>query len=163
VDGVRMSFLESRGMHIRERTVINRPAAAVWPYIVTPEKFQEWNEKVSSMEARGGFRLGQRFVTHYTWKNKQIQCQSVAVRLEEGRVLELRHASPIGQGLNCDLEVIERVTLEDRGARSVVTKDVYFRNHDLPWFLVPLVWFITRFGKPVGRDRLKAMCEGETA
>jgi uncharacterized protein YndB with AHSA1/START domain len=158
-----MCFLESAGMHIRERTVINRPALAVWPYIVTPERFQAWNEKVSSMEARGRFQAGQRFVTRYTWKDKQIQCQSVAVRLEEGRVLELRHASPIGRGLNRDLEVVERVTLEDRGACSVVTKDVYIKNHDLPWFLVPVAWFLTRIGKPVGKDRLKAMCEGESA
>lgn len=150
-------------MHIRERTVINRPAAEVWPYIITPEVFQRWNEKVSSMEARGRFQLGQRFVTHYTWKNKQIQCQSVALRIEEGRLLELRHSSPIGKGLNHDLEVVEWVTLEDGGVRSVVTKDVYFRHHDLPWFLVPLVWFVTRFGKPVGKNRLKEMCEGGSA
>jgi hypothetical protein len=97
------------------------------------------------------------------WRNKQIQCQSVAVRIEEGRLLELRHSSPIGRGLNRELEVIERVTLEDQGARSVVTQDVHFRNHDLPWFLVPLMWFVTRFGKPVGRNRLKEMCEGRSA
>jgi uncharacterized protein YndB with AHSA1/START domain len=150
-------------MHIRERTGIGRPAAEVWPHIVTPEDFQKWNAKVVSMEARGTFQLGQRFVTHYMWRNKQIQCQSVAVRIEEGRLLELRHSSPIGRGLNRELEVIERVTLEDQGARSVVTQDVHFRNHDLPWFLVPLMWFVTRFGKPVGRNRLKEMCEGRSA
>ncbi len=150
-------------MHIRERTVINRPAAEVWPYIITPEVFQTWNEKVSSMEAGGRFQLGQRFVTHYMWKKKQIQCQSVAVRIEEGRLLELQHTSPMGSGLNRDLEVIERFTLEERGAVSIVTKDVDFRHHDLPWFLVPLVWFVTRFGKPTGKDRLKEMCEGGSA
>jgi uncharacterized protein YndB with AHSA1/START domain len=150
-------------MHIRERTRINRPAAEVWPYIITPEAFQRWNEKVASMEARGRFELGQRFVTHYTWKNKQIQCQSVAVRIEEGRLLELRHSGPIGAGVNHDLEVVERVALGDRGVRSVVTKDVYFKHHDLPWFLVPLVWFITRFGKRVGKDRLREMCEAGPA
>jgi uncharacterized protein YndB with AHSA1/START domain len=147
-------------MHIRERTVINRPAAEVWRCIITPEAFQTWNEKVSSMEARGRFQIGQRFVTHCTWKTKQIQCQSVAVRIEEGRLLELRHWSPVGKGMNRELEVTERVTLEDRGSRSIVTKDVYIRNHDLPWFLVPLVWYVTRFGRPVGRNRLKEMCEG---
>ena len=127
-------------MRIRERTVIDRPAAAVWPFIITPEHFQQWNEKVSSMEARGRFQPGLRFVTHYTWNRKQMQCQSVALRIEEGRLLELHHSRPIGPGLNRELEVIERVTLEDRGARSVVIKDVHIRNHDLPWFLVPLIW-----------------------
>jgi hypothetical protein len=87
----------------------------------------------------------------------------VAQRIEEGRLLELRHLSPVGSGLNRDLEVIERFTLGDRGAVSIVIKDVYFKNHDLPWFLVPLVWFVTRFGKPVGKDRLKEMCEGGSA
>ncbi len=147
-------------MHIRQRTVIDRPAAEVWPFIVTPERFQEWNEKVSSMEAKRSFQIGQRFVTHYTWKKKLLQCQSVAVRIEEGRLLELRHVGMIGAGVNREMEVIERITLEDRGARSMVTKDVYFANHDIPWILVLLMWFISRFGKPAGEDRLKSMCEG---
>jgi len=146
-------------MHIRQRTVIDRPAAEVWPLIVTPECYQEWNEKVSSMEAKGRFQLGQRFITHYTWKKKQLQCQSVAARIEEGRLLELRHGSPIGAGVNREMEVIERVTLEDKGSRSVVTKDVYIKNHDIPWIFVPLIWFNSRFGRPVGKDRLKSMCE----
>ena len=147
-------------MHIRERTVIDRPAAKVWPFVVNPERFQEWNEKVSSMEAKGRFQLGQHFVTHYTWKKKQLQCQSVALRIEEGRLLELRHVSPIGAGVNREMEVTERVTLEDKGSRSVVTKDVYIKNHDIPWIFVPHIWLISRFGKPVGEDRLKSMCEG---
>jgi len=146
-------------MNIQQRTLIDRPAATVWPYIVNPGYFQKWNEKIVSMEARDVFRVGQSFVTHYKWGRKQLQCLSVATKMEEGRLLELRHSSFVGTGVNADMEVTERITIEERDHRSVVTKNVIIRNHRVPWVLIPLIWFITRFGKPVKEDSLKTMCE----
>ncbi|HEY3100403.1 MAG TPA: SRPBCC family protein, partial [Methylomirabilota bacterium] len=61
-------------MKIRERYVIDRPAATVWPYIVRPEHFAKWNTKIASMDTSDEFRVGQPFTTHYRWNNKSIQC-----------------------------------------------------------------------------------------
>jgi hypothetical protein len=58
------------------------------------------------------------------------------------------------------MEVTERVTLKPRGSRTIVVKDVVMRHSGLPWWAIPLVWFISRFGRPVGENRLKAACEG---
>jgi hypothetical protein len=58
---------------------------------------------------------------------------------------------------------IERITLEEKDGRTIVTKDVTVRNSGVPWFVVQLIWFIGRFGKPVGKDKLMEICEGDTA
>lgn len=148
-------------MRIRERTVIDRPVTRVWPNVIRPESFQRWNEKISSIDAVGEFRLGQPFTTRYDWRGKALQCASIATEIQDGRVLELRHTALVGQGVPRDLEVRQRITLYPRGARTVVTKLVSIENHGMPWYLLALIWFVTRFGAPTRPDPLKLLCEGE--
>lgn len=147
-------------MRIRERSTIAAPVSAVWPFVATAESFREWNGKITHMDATGPFRVGQRFATHYALHGPPTQFVTEVVAVEEGRLLELRHANPLAQGVPPTMEAIERVTLEEAGGRTVVTRDVDVRNHGLPWWVVPLVWFVTRFGRATGNDRLKTMCEG---
>jgi len=147
-------------MKLRERSEIDRPASLVWRYISTPELFLQWNERIVEMEARGAFRTGQHFHTRYAWKQRELQCWSQITKLDEGRMLELRHGNCSGSGIRRAIEVVERITLEEKGGRTIVTKDVVIRNSGVHWFVVPLIWFINRFSKPVQLDKLKAMCEG---
>jgi len=88
-----------------------------------------------------------------------LQCLSVAVRIEEGHLLELRHSDFVGTGARADMEVIERIVMEEENHHSVVTKNMIIKKHDIPWVLAPLIWFVSHFGKPVGEDKLKLMCE----
>ena len=55
------------------------------------------------------------------------------------------------------IEVVERITLEENGGRAFVTEDVTVRNFGVPWFVIQLIRFISRFGKLVGKDKLKEM------
>jgi hypothetical protein len=149
-------------MKLRDRSEIDRPASHVWRYVITPELFRQWNDKIIELDARGAFQLGQRFSTRYEMSRKQILCRSTVTALEESRLLELRHGNCSGSGIDREFEVIERITLEEINGRTTVTKDVIVGNSGMPWFLAPLIWFINRFGKPVGKDKLKEMCEGLT-
>ncbi|MEW5978662.1 MAG: SRPBCC family protein [Acidobacteriota bacterium] len=146
-------------MKIRQQSLIDCLPHEVWPYVFSPEHFQKWNEKIVSMEVQGEFRLGHPFVTHYRWRQEQLQCLTQVERIEPNRLLELRHSSFVGSRVRSEMEVVERVTLSRRGSRTRVTKTVAMRNHGLPWLLAPLLWIISRFGKPVGEDHLKEMCE----
>jgi uncharacterized protein YndB with AHSA1/START domain len=147
-------------MRLRQRTVIERPAEEVWRHVIRPESFRQWNDKVSSLDAVGEFRVGQPFTTHYVWNGKALQCASMATELQPGRVLELRHTAPVGPGVPPDLQIGQRITLEPRGSgRTVVTKLVSIENDAVPWYLRVLVWFVTRFGAPAGPDPLKVLCE----
>jgi hypothetical protein len=91
---------------------------------------------------------------------KKIQCVSTVIAIEEGRLLEIRHSDCMGEKIHRDLEVTERITLEEAKGRTIVKKEVVIKNHGIPWLLMPLIWFVTRFGKPTGPDPLKMMCEG---
>lgn len=150
-------------MRIRQRTVIDRPATLVWPHVIRPESFQRWNEKISSLDAVGEFRVGQPFTTHYAWRGRALQCASIATEIEKERVLDLRHTALVGPGVPRDLEIRQRIMLDARGPRTVVTKLVSIENHGMPWYLVALISFVTRFGAPTGPDPLKVLCEGEGA
>uniref|UniRef100_C6DYB0 DUF3592 domain-containing protein n=1 Tax=Geobacter sp. (strain M21) TaxID=443144 RepID=C6DYB0_GEOSM len=57
------------------------------------------------------------------------------------------------------MEVVERFDLQDKGDHTVVIKTITVKNHHIPLLFLPLIWFVTRFGKPVMPDRLKHLCE----
>ena len=75
---------------------------------------------------------------------------------EVPRGAALHHALPVEQQ---GQEILERITLRGVGRGSTVTKVVTIRNHGMPWFFTPLVWFIANFGARVGPDPLKVLCE----
>jgi len=146
-------------MRLLRRTEIRRKAITVWDYVIRPERFQKWNRKIAGMEAYGEFRLGQPFATRYKWKGKQIQCVSVATSIIVGSLLELRHSSFVGDNVNPEMEVIERITLIERRGRTVVTKELSIKNHGTPLIWAPIFWLIARFGWPAEPDALKLICE----
>jgi hypothetical protein len=150
-------------MRIPQRTTIDRPVTRVWPHVIRAESFQRWNEKISRMDAVGEFRVGQPFTTHYAWRGKALQCASIATEIEEGRVLELRHTALVGPGVPPNLEIRQRITLHPRGARTMVTKLVTIENDATPWYLLALIWFVTRVGAPTRPDPLKVLCEDEAS
>jgi hypothetical protein len=146
-------------VHLYEKSDVARPAAAVWPFVATAERFKEWNRKVVSLDASGPFRLGQTFATHYLMGGKASQCVTTVTALETGRLLELTHANFFGDGISPRLSIRERITLTEKGGRTLVDKDVDIPASAFPWYWVPLIWFIVRFGRSVEPDRLKALCE----
>jgi len=148
-------------MRIIERTEIDRPATKVWSHVIKPEDFQKWNKNIVSMEARGEFRLGQPFTTHYRLRKKQSQCLSVVTNIIEERLLELRHSNCVGASGSSEMEAVERITLKEHKGKTIVTKEVTIKNHGVPWILIPIIWFVTRFGHRTEPDPLKLMCESD--
>jgi hypothetical protein len=154
-----LDLLSLVNMRISERTEIERPVMKVWSYVIKPEYFQKWNKNIVSMEARDKFTLGQPFATHYKLGKKESQCISVVTSMIEGSLLELRHSNCTDTNGPTEMEALERITLKERMGKTIVTKDVFIKNHGMPLILLPLIWFITRFGHPAEPDRLKVMCE----
>ena len=111
------------------------------------------------MDASGEFRLREPFTTRYHWNKKHLQCTSVVTEIQQAKLLELRHSSPVAPGAKPDLEICERITLEQIGNRTNVTKRVLIKNHGIPWLVMPMIWLINRFGKPAEVHPLKLMCE----
>jgi hypothetical protein len=149
-------------MRIIERTKIGRPAMKVWSYVIKPAYFQKWNKNIVSMEARDEFRIGQPFTTHYKLGKKQTQCISVVMSIIEGSLLELHHSNCVGTDGSSEMEVCERIVLKEHNGKTTVIKEVSVKNHGIPWILVAIIWFVTRFGRPTEPDRLKVMCESDS-
>lgn len=147
-------------MKIREVTVIQRTPAEVWPWIAIPERFLQWNTNIVSMEAREKFILQQPFNSHYQLRGKPLQCLSTVTAIEENHVLELKHTNCIGPDVDSNIEVSERITLEEKGNHTEVVRTITVRNHHVPLIALPLIWFVSRFGKPTEPSRLKCLCEG---
>lgn len=154
-----------RHLKLVDKSLINAPPEKIWPYLITPEKFQKWNEKLVSLEARGTFILNQPFVTHYKLSKRETQCLSTTVRIETMRLIEFKHVSTFNSAGHNELEATERVTLYPKGNQTQVIKEVWIRNTGVPWYLapiiLPLIWFVNRFGKRKGEDLLKKLCENE--
>ncbi|MBI3004585.1 MAG: hypothetical protein HYY49_04130 [Ignavibacteriales bacterium] len=146
-------------MHIVEHSIIDRPASKVWPFIIAAEYFQLWNTKIISLEAKGQFLLNQPFMTRYRMNGKEMQCISTVTALENERLLEIQHTNYVSNKDNSQLSVCERITLKEWAHRTIVTKDVEVKHHQVPWILIPLIWLTMKFGKPVEPDKLKQMCE----
>jgi hypothetical protein len=148
-------------MKMTERSDINRSAAEVWPFVVTPEHFQKWNDKIVSMETQGRFAQGQAFATYYQMGKNGIKCTTNVTQVIEEQELVLHHTNCIGEKMlpGNNLDIVERVTLKNKGAKTVVIKEVTITNHHMNIFLAALVWFITHFGKRAGPDKLKQLCE----
>src|SRR5436190_17452857 len=147
-------------MRLMRRREIRRQAMTVWGYVIRPERFQKWNRKIAGMEAYGEFRLGQPFATRYKWKGQQIQCVSVATSIIVGSLLELRHSSFVGDNVNPEMEVIERITLIERRGRTVVTKELSIK-HGIPLIWAQIFWLIVSFGCMAESDAFYSICESE--
>jgi hypothetical protein len=146
-------------MHIVEKSIIDRPAAIVWPFIITPEYFQIWNTKIISLDVKGQFLLNQPFMTRYKMSGKEMQCISTVTAIEHEHSLEILHTNCIGKESDAELIVHERITLKESNRQTIVIKDVEMKHHQVPWILIPLIWFVTRYGKTVEPDKLKLLCE----
>ena len=71
----------------------------------------------------------------------------------------IRYGYCVGDKILSDLLVRERITLTPSGGRTIVVKDIEISNHGIPWFFLPLIWVLNRFGTSVGPDKLKQLCE----
>lgn len=146
-------------MKLSETSLISAPPEKIWPFIVTPEHFQIWNDKIVSIEAKGTFILGQPYITHYKLTKESSQFMSTVTRLEPNQLLEIHHVTVVSSRGHSDMEATERITLIPCGDKTKVRKDVWIKNHDVPLILRPLIWFIMTCGKRKGEDKLKSLVE----
>jgi uncharacterized protein YndB with AHSA1/START domain len=148
-------------MHLIERSTMNCPIRNVWHAITTPELILKWNDKILSINARGRLVLNRSFDMQCKLTSDTVTCTTVPTRLEEPYVLELTHGNVVGEKTPRDLKVIERFMLSEKNNVTHLRKDIWIRNHGIPFFVVPLIWLINRTGRPTGPDRLKELCEAD--
>ena len=144
-------------MKFREEIIIDAPSDKVWEYVGSLDCWSLFHSKVgecrqvSSQDDGVGavyemeFRLGS--------KPNPTRCEIEEYRI--GTLISVRSEM-------IDMDEREKpmhtavmtFALEDRGMQTKVTETLDADFRAVPFWLKPLIWLITRLGKPVGETTL---------
>ena len=154
-------------MRLEDKVVIDAPADEVWKYVGSPEMWPLFHVKAGECrqvspqpDVIGSlydieFRLGS--------KTALTRCEIVECRI--GRLISIRSTLPEPDGQSGrSLSACITYELEDLGRTTRVTEQSEFTSPGIPFLFRPLIWLISRFGKPTGETtlmRLKMLVEEE--
>ena len=146
-------------MKFKDVVTVEGAADQVWEYVGSPEmwplfhvKARECRHVRGQPDAIGAlydmdFRLGSRV--------SPTRCEIVEYRV--GRVIRLTSMLPTTDGKS-GRRLSARLTyeLEDLGRQTRVREEIDFDSSGIPFVFRPLVWLISRLGRPTGETTL--MC-----
>ncbi len=150
-------------MKLNDEILIEATSDKVWQYVGSPEMWPLFHAKageckqVSSQADVVGaqydieFRLGSKIAV--------TRCEIIDRRI--GRLIIVKSTLPDRQ-TGRPMSACMTYELEDLGRTTKVTEDIDISGAAIPLLLKPLIWFITRFGKPSGETtlmRLKRVVE----
>jgi uncharacterized protein YndB with AHSA1/START domain len=135
-------------MRQKETGVIAAPQAAVWPWIVDPERVGQWNSKleVTGAPALEDIREGISYGARYRLR-RAVEVQAVVEVCDPPRELVVRYR------FGPDSWALERATLEATGEGTRLTRTVEIRDPRMPWPARLLAGLLMRFGKPLAEDQ----------
>jgi len=149
-------------MTIRERTRYPLPAEDVWPYLVRPDVFAQWNPKIRKVSARGDFVAGDEYWTEYRMSGKTTVCKTVVSVVDPPRSLVLEHRQCQNETGVSSMTVDESFTLIPGQGWTELRHVVHIKNHGMNPFVVILFWLVTTFGKSVEADALEGLIDRDT-
>jgi uncharacterized protein YndB with AHSA1/START domain len=128
---------------------IAAPPETVWPLLADPQQMADWHEKLVAVRrsATGPVRLGDRFGTRYTLSGRENDAEAEVIRCQPPAAITYRHHFSLKQ---CTGYVDESFDLEYDGEVTRVKQTLDFSKSGLPLWARGLMWFVSRFGKPVG-------------
>jgi uncharacterized protein YndB with AHSA1/START domain len=157
----------NNGMKLKDEVVIDATSDKVWEYVGSPEMWPLFHVKAGECrqirhqsDVIGSlydieFRLGS--------KTSITRCEIVDRRI--GRLISIRSTLPEPDGQSGrSLSAGITYELEDQGWTTRVKEQIEFTSINIPPILRPLIWLISRFGRPTGETtlmRLKRMVEEE--
>lgn len=132
-------------MKLRDRIRLTADLEDVWRWV---GRFEDWPlfiEKIQRLESLGA----DRYRAHFRMKSGE-RCFE----------LEIVDRAPLE---SITVEAVDRerrlalsYELRERGGEVIVTET---QTIPIPWFVAPLVWFLHRFGKPVGPTNLQCLAQ----
>ena len=149
-------------MRLKDEVVIDGPSDEVWEYVCSPEmwplfhvKAGECNRVSPQPDVIGSlydieFRLGP--------KTSLTRCEIVECRI--GRLIAIKSTLPTpDRQSGRSLSACITYELEDLGSTTRVKEQIEFTSTSIPLIFRPLVWLISRFGKPTGETTLLRLKE----
>ena len=144
-------------MKTHDRAPVDATPDQVWPFVADPDRIPLWNPKLVSIDHRGAgpVSTGDRFTAAYRMSPDKAPVKSSVrvLRAEAPRLVEYEH---VVDDPRQRMTVVETYRIASRGDRTWVHQSVDL-SAALPWWIKPLVWWLARFGKPVGRTTMEEL------
>jgi len=141
---------------LRETIFIPAPAEQVWAAVAQPEMWSQWNSHVSDMRRshRGPVSVGEQIDAVFTLNDRRSPSQVEIVVCEPPHRLVLKQHSEYRERIRSITVAFDIETRVD-GVQFTQTMDL--AESGTPWLLQLLVWWVHRFGRPVGSSTLEQL------
>lgn len=148
-------------MKLVDAIEIDAAVTDVWPLVADPARHPQWNEKARAVtrDRSGPVSLGEQFEMTYAMSGRENISRVEVTDLQPSERAEFSHTIDDGRRVQ---RVVERYELQSQRDGTQLTQTVDMSGAGIPWLLKPLVWLITRIGKPQGEtvlERLKRIAE----
>jgi uncharacterized protein YndB with AHSA1/START domain len=143
-------------LKLSESTVITAPREIVWGFVTDPHHWLAWNARVKQVrrDRRGPVADGERFGAVFQLDGSSGDSQVEVSRCEPpGRLVLRQHYEWKRRPREIGI-AISLTTVAD-GCRVVLETDL--SRTGTPWLVRLLVWWVGRFGRPVGPSPLEEL------
>ncbi len=141
---------------MRSRITIDAPPERVWMFVADPVMESAWNPKIVAIDrdAEGPVRTGERFEMEFVMSGTGSRCEAEALEASPPGLLVYRYRM-LDERLEGSVDI--RYTLEPKGDGTRLVQSIDMRGMGISWPVRALIWFVTRFGTPVGKPYLEEL------
>lgn len=143
-------------MKFSSQIEIEKSPEIVWACIADPDLLLEWNPKIEAIEALGPKEpaLHRKYRFAFQMSSKKQKCDTELTEFNYPNSLTWSY-----QGVSKDQKwsVTDRYALESSNERTLLRRELDLSKAPLPKWIRPIVWFIMKFGRPVGTTQLQAL------
>lgn len=147
---------------MKQRAHIDIAAAPelIWPLVADPEWMPGWNEKIVSTRALGARQPALAANYEFMFRMSKSKESTVAqATIREFEALQLVEWVYSGTSGRKSWTVIDRFRLESHGNTTRLHRFLDISKAPLPVWIRPVVWFVFKFGRPVGQTNLQRIRE----
>ena len=150
-------------MKLEEQITIRASVDTVWPMLADPAHWAQWHNKLVELrrDATGPLRGGEHFHATFQLKRRPRPCQVQVRECLPPTRLALREEYEHQQRFR-HVDITFELHPDGEGTR--VCQQLDLRGTGIPWVLRAFIWWIHRFGRPVGLsplERLRQLIERE--
>jgi len=151
-------------MTMEDSIKISASLEDVWPFVSDPVGQATWNEKIVDVRRHSdqAIRLGETFGMTYRMPGKNNEVEVEVILCDPPNEVHFRHQYRWKSRFRY---AVEKYRLQKKGDCVEVKQEIDMSEAGIPWLFRAIIWFISRFGKSVGKsnmERLKKAVEQST-
>ncbi|MCA9231052.1 MAG: SRPBCC family protein [Planctomycetales bacterium] len=143
---------------MKETISVSANLDQVWPFVSDPVGQATWNEKIIDVRRKSHepLQLGEQFGITYRMSGRERDANVEVIVCNPPHEVQFRHQY---RWKSQNRYAIEKYSMQQQGNLVQVVQEIDLRDAGIPWFLRPLVWFLNRYGKPVGQTTMESLKE----